>query len=165
MHNIIRGWILTVIGFFQTNLMILYLEAVNYKVVTALETLEGHPPTMSNALAQHIETTRDKNGHQMSVLKVRVCCELHQLQSTGGRAQWRWPLCTCARISASAAVISVPTYPHIMCNQWRLDVFFFVRITCKMVTPPHPKMFLIPVKNYIHLMILFRCTRNKTVKK
>lgn len=52
--------------------MILYLEAVNYKVVTALETLEGHPPTVSNTFAQHIETTRDKNGHQMSVLKVRA---------------------------------------------------------------------------------------------
>jgi len=55
----------------QTNLMILYLEAVNYKVVTALATLEGHPPAASNTFSQHIETTRDKNGHQMSVLKVR----------------------------------------------------------------------------------------------
>jgi len=57
---------------FQTNLMILYLEAVNYKVVTALATLEGHPPAASNTFSQHIETTRDKNGHQMSVLKVRA---------------------------------------------------------------------------------------------
>lgn len=57
---------------FQTNLMILYLEAVNYKVVTALATLEGHPPAASNTFSQHIETTRDKNGHQMSVLKVRT---------------------------------------------------------------------------------------------
>lgn len=56
----------------QTNLMILYLEAVNYKVVTALATLEGHPPAASNTFSQHIETTRDKNGHQMSVLKVRT---------------------------------------------------------------------------------------------
>ncbi|VVC41607.1 Hypothetical protein CINCED_3A006964 [Cinara cedri] len=54
----------------HTNLMILYLEAVKYKVVTALDVLEGQPPTMSNTLAQHIETTRDKNGHQMSVLKM-----------------------------------------------------------------------------------------------
>ncbi|XP_025412380.1 nostrin [Sipha flava] len=62
----------------HTNLMILYLEAVNYKVVTALETLEGHPPTVSNTFAQHIETTRDKNGHQMSVLKMpaSVCQKL-----------------------------------------------------------------------------------------
>jgi len=57
--------------FLQTNLMILYLEAVNYKVVTALATLEGHPPAASNTFSQHIETTRDKNGYQMSVLKVR----------------------------------------------------------------------------------------------
>jgi len=56
----------------QTNLMILYLEAVNYKVVTALATLEGHPPAASNTFSQHIETTRDKNGLQMSVLKVRT---------------------------------------------------------------------------------------------
>jgi len=56
----------------QTNLMILYLEAVNYKVVTALATLEGHPPAASNTFSQHIETTRDKNGHQMSLLKVRT---------------------------------------------------------------------------------------------
>lgn len=54
--------------------MILYLEAVNYKVVKALATLEGHPPAAaSNAFSQHIETTRDKNGYQMSVLKVRIC--------------------------------------------------------------------------------------------
>lgn len=58
---------------FQTNLMTLYLEAVNYKVVTALATLEGHPPAAaSNTFSQHIETTRDKNGLQMSVLKVRT---------------------------------------------------------------------------------------------
>ncbi|KAF0765003.1 nostrin, partial [Aphis craccivora] len=63
----------------HTNLMILYLEAVNYKVVTALATLEGHPPAAaSNALSQHIETTRDKNGYQMSVLKMpaSVCQKL-----------------------------------------------------------------------------------------
>lgn len=52
--------------------MILYLEAVKYKVVTALDTLEGHDPAITNTLAQHIETTRDKNGYQMSVLKVRA---------------------------------------------------------------------------------------------
>lgn len=50
--------------------MILYLEAVKYKVITALDALEGRPSTTSNALAQHIDTTRDKNGLQMSVLKV-----------------------------------------------------------------------------------------------
>lgn len=52
--------------------MILYLEAVRYKVVTALDTLEGQPPTLTldTTLGQHIETTRDKNGLQMSVLKV-----------------------------------------------------------------------------------------------
>ncbi|KAL4097041.1 hypothetical protein QTP88_021881 [Uroleucon formosanum] len=62
----------------HTNLMILYLEAVNYKVVTALATLEGHPPAASNTFSQHIETTRDKNGHQMSVLKMpaAVCRKL-----------------------------------------------------------------------------------------
>jgi len=55
----------------HTNLMILYLEAVRYKIVTALDTLEGqHQPAKPNTLSQHIETTRDKNGHQMSVLKM-----------------------------------------------------------------------------------------------
>jgi len=63
----------TVVFCFQTNLMILYLEAVRYKIVAALDALEGahHQPTKPNALSQRIETTRDKNGYQMSVLKVR----------------------------------------------------------------------------------------------
>lgn len=56
--------------------MILYLEAVKYKVVTALDILEGQSPTTSNTLGQHIETTRDKNGLQMSVLKVRGSMKL-----------------------------------------------------------------------------------------
>jgi len=73
---------------FQTNLMILYLEAVNYKVVTALATLEGHPPAAaSNALSQHIETTRDKNGYQMSVLKVRTYTSVKLYSDNGLRDQ------------------------------------------------------------------------------
>lgn len=53
--------------------MILYLEAVKYKVVTALDALEGqHPSNKSNALSQHIETTRDEKGYQMSILKVCI---------------------------------------------------------------------------------------------
>lgn len=59
--------------------MILYLEAVKYKVVTALDTLEGHPSNKSNALSQHIETTRDEKGYQMSVLKVCIFKELEHL--------------------------------------------------------------------------------------
>ncbi|XP_050531762.1 nostrin [Daktulosphaira vitifoliae] len=62
----------------HTNLMILYLEAVKYKVVTALDVLEGRLPTTSNALSQHIQTSRDKNGYQHSVLKMpsTVCLKL-----------------------------------------------------------------------------------------
>lgn len=51
--------------------MLAYLEAARYKVHSALAEIEGRNKE-SHPLMSHIHITRDRQGLQQSILKVRV---------------------------------------------------------------------------------------------
>jgi len=62
---------------FQMRSMLTYLEAARYKVHSTLAELNGDRRG-SHPLASHIQVTRDRQGLQQSVLKVRIVFFLKQ---------------------------------------------------------------------------------------